>query len=129
MNVKTVGYYKEMPHGGNSKDSIFDIIKKGDRKLIDKICRYLESGIEFIVSPCIVDDVINPERGTAGVTSTYTDGTWFWPGDLEYYVRNYNLKLPDDFITTMRNNNWKVPVTLDDLDYDEIEVDGIKIFE
>lgn len=127
MKVKTVGYYKEMPHAGKSTDSILDFIRKGDSKLVNSICEYLESGVGFIISPGVVDDVINPERGAAGTASTYTDGTWFWPGDLAYYVRNYNLKLPDEFIATMKKNNWKVPVTLDDLDYNEIEVDGEKI--
>lgn len=129
MKVKTVGYFKEMPHGETSADSIYDFINKEDKLRIDKICRYLENGIEFIVSPGMVEDIINPEKGTAGVTSTYTDGMWFWPGDLSYYVRNYGLKLPDEFIETMEENGWEIKVALDDLDYEEIEVDGIKYSE
>lgn len=129
MKVKTVGYYKEMPHADNTTDSIFDHIKKEDDNRVENICGYLESGIEFIVSPGMVDDVINPEKGPAGITSTYTDGKWFWPGDLAYYVRHYRLKLPDSFIDTMRNSGWKVSITMDDLDFDEIEVDGVKMFE
>lgn len=129
MKVKTVGYYKEMPHGGKSEDSIYDFIKKEDSAHIDNICKYLESGIEFIVSPGMAEDVIDPSKGYAGTLSTYTDGHWFWPGDLSYYVRNYRVKLPDDFIATMEYNDWTVQVTIDDLDFDEIEVDGIIISE
>ena len=43
-------------------------------------------------------------------------------------MKNYNLKLPDEFIETMKNNNWKVPVTLEDLDADSLEIDGIKVY-
>lgn len=129
MKVKTVGYYKEMPHADNVNESIFDFINKEDDSLIEDICGYLESGIEFVVSPGMVDDVINPEKGPAGITSTYTDGKWLWPGDLAYYVRNYKLKLPDAFIETMRKSGWKVTTTMEDLDFNEIEVNGVKLFE
>lgn len=128
MKVKTVGYYKEMPHGNNATASIKDFINKEDPDRISKICHYLDSGLEFVVSPGIVNDIIHPERGTAGTSSTFTDGEWFWPGDLSYYVRNYHLKLPDAFIKTMEKNSWEVRCTLDDLDYNEIEVDGVKLF-
>ena len=127
MKVSTVGYYKEMPHGGRSDISILDFINKESEEYIEKICSYLDGGITFVVSPGSVDDVINPYNGVAGDTSTYTDGEWFWPGDLSYYVRNYKLKLPDEFIATMKRNDWRVAVTIDDLDCENIEVDGIKI--
>ena len=129
MKVKTVGYYKEMPHGAESSDSIYDFINKEDKSRVDQICRYLESGLEFIVSPGSVDDVIKPENGIAGSSSTFTDGKWFWPGDLSYYVRNYRLKLPDVFTEFMKENGWKVKITFDDLDMSDIEVDGVRLFE
>ena len=76
----------------------------------------------------MTEDVIKPEKGNAGVASEYTDGTWLWRGDLSYYVRNYKLKLPEEFIDDMIRNNWKVPVTTDSLDSDSLEIDGIKIY-
>ena len=127
MKVKTVGYYKEMPHGGNSEISIRDYINKESKDIIENICSYLDSGVAFIVSPGNVEDVIVPENGIAGDTTTYTDGEWLWPGDLSYYVRNYSLKLPDEFIATMKKNGWKVMITFDDLDCNDIEVDGEKM--
>lgn len=125
MNVKTVGYYKEMPHRIETTDSIYDFINKEKQERIKSICKYLDSGLELIVSPGVTEDIIEPLNGNAGTTSTFTDGIWLWPGDLSYYVRNYRLKLPDDFITTMKNNNWKVNISLDDLNFEEMIVDGI----
>lgn len=127
MKVKSVGYYKEMPCGRNSSYSLFDYLNKEDMDCIENICHYLESGIEFIVSPGITQDVINPENGDAGTSSTYTDGEWIWPGDLAYYVKQYKLKLPSEFVKTMENNGWIVKKTLDELDLDVIEVDGIRV--
>lgn len=125
MNVKTVGYYKEMPHRIETTDSIYDFINKEKQERIKSICKYLDSGLELIVSPGVTEDIIEPLNGNSGTTSTFTDGIWLWPGDLSYYVRNYRLKLPDDFITTMKNNNWKVNISLDDLNFEEMIVDGI----
>lgn len=127
MELKTVGYYKEMSQGRETDGSIYDYIDKVNPDDKAKICQYLESGVEFIVSPGVTYDVINPERGTSGIASSYSDGTWLWPGDLAYYVKKYNIKLPDEFIATMRESNWIVPVTLDDMNYDEIIIDGIKM--
>jgi hypothetical protein len=128
MKVRTVGFYKEMPHGQKSSDSIYDFIKKEDPKKLDKICGYLKSGLEFVVTPGMVEDVIHPEKGAAGVPSIYTDGEWFWPGDLAYYVKNYRLKLPDEFVSMMEKKGWRANVSMDELDCDDIEVDGVKIF-
>ena len=125
MNVNSVGYYKEMPHATKATESIYDHINKEKQENVDNICRYLESGVEFIVSPGKVEDVIKPENGTAGSPSTFTDGIWCWPGDLSYYVRKYRLKLPDEFISTMQSRDWKCNLKFEDLDYDEIIIDGV----
>ena len=129
MELKTIGYYKEMPHGRDTDNSIMDFINKESQDKVDKIYQYLKSGVEFIVSPEITQDIITPERGTSGVASSYTDGIWLWPGDLAYYVKNYNLKLPEEFISTMEQNNWHVSKTISDMNYEEIVIDGIKMFD
>lgn len=128
MKVCTVGYYKEMPESKAEAESILDFINKCNIEDIENICNYLDSGVALIVVPGVAEDVITPEKGNAGVLSEYTDGTWLWRGDLSYYVRNYNLKLPDEFIETMKRNNWKVPLTLDEMDSDSLEIDGIKVY-
>ena len=128
MELKSVGYYKEMSHGKPNDNSILDYINKEKNENIEKIYQYLRSGVELVVSPGVTYDIISPEKGTSGISSSYTDGIWLWPGDLAYYVKNYNLKLPNEFISTMKENNWKVSKTIDDMNYDEIVIDGVKIF-
>lgn len=105
----------------------FNYIDKESPDNIDRIYQYLKSGVEFIVSPEVTHDLIVPEKGTSGTASSYTDGIWLWSGDLAYYVKNYNLKLPDEFISSMSQNNWKVSKTIDDMDYEEVIIDGIKV--
>ncbi len=129
MELKTVGYFKEMPHGKETDNSIFDFINKENHDNIEKIYQYLKSGVEFVVSPEVTHDIISPEKGTSGVSSSYTDGVWLWPGDLAYYVKNYNLKLPEEFISTMKQNNWQISKTMEDMDCEEIVIDGVKMFD
>jgi hypothetical protein len=38
-----------------------------------------------------------------------SDGEWVWPEGLVHYIRNHDVCLPDDFIETMRQNDWTVP--------------------
>ena len=124
MNLKTVGYYRELPNVKRNDDSILDFIRKGDPSLIKRICSYLESGVPLIVIPEICKDVIHPEKGTSGVSSEYTDGKWLWRGDLQYYVKNYNLKLPDEFIDNMIRNEWHVSLKSDDIDLNNLKING-----
>ena len=127
MNIKSTGYFKEMIDGNPTDPSIKEYIGKGIDYPIDKICAYLDGGLPLIVSPGLVLDVIDESKGDAGSPSILTDGKWAWSGVLSYYVKNYNLLLDIDFINTMMSNDWKIPISEDDLDYSTILLDGTPI--
>jgi hypothetical protein len=40
--------------------------------------------------------------------SDLTDGIWVWPEGLEHYVRHHHVRLPGQFIHTMRDFGWRV---------------------
>jgi hypothetical protein len=40
--------------------------------------------------------------------SDLTDGIWVWPQGLEHYVRHHHIRLPGQFIQTMRDSGWRV---------------------
>ena len=124
MNITSVGYFREMVDGSRCDPPIKDYIDKGNDSIIDKVCAYLDSGIPIIVSPGTVSDVIDETKGSAGSPSILTDGKWAWSGVLSYYVRNYNLKLNDEFLETMVLNEWKIPISENELDYSDMVLDG-----
>lgn len=128
MNIKRQGFFREMPHGEDSDPSIRNRIGKIDSKIVKKVCKYLENGIKVISCAGTVDDIIKPERGTAGIPSILTDGIWYWPGDLAYYVKNYNVSLSSEFIETMQKNDWKILLKVDDIDFNNLSVDGEFLF-
>lgn len=129
MNIIRQGYFKEMPHGTDTDPSIMDFIGKADPTLIERIIKYLDTGIGIIICAGSVDDIIDPKKGVAGVPSVFTDGKWFWPGDLAYYVKNYKVALSDKFIATMKQNKWKNPITYDELNFEDLSMDGEFIFK
>ncbi|MCR5353225.1 MAG: hypothetical protein K6D98_02865, partial [Clostridiales bacterium] len=116
MNLKSVGYFKEMSDGSPNNPSIKDYINKGTDYPVEKICAYLDSGLPLIVSPGFVLDVIDESKGNAGSPSILTDGKWVWSGVLSYYVKNYNLQLDSELIDTMISNGWKIPIQENELD-------------
>ena len=114
------GYYKEMTHADDTDPSMLDYIgKKIEYK--EEICKYLQNGIVLAACGEVVKDVLHPEKGIAGTPDDMTDGKWIWPGDLAYYVNNYNLQLDDDFVGYMLSQNWNIPKDID-IDYDDLEV-------
>jgi hypothetical protein len=127
MNLKSVGYFREMLDGSPSDPSIKDYVNKGTSSVIDKICAYLDSGLPIIVSPGTAVDVIDETKGVAGSPSILTDGKWAWSGVLSYYVKNYNLQLDSEFVATMIENGWEIPISEKELDYSDILLDGMSL--
>ena len=127
MKLRAIGFFREMSQGKETDPSIYDFVKKGDPSLVEKICNYLSNGTTLIVSPGITLDILDEAAGVAGTGSSCTDGIWLWPDDLAYYVRKYNIALPDDFINTMKFNNWSNPGIDIDLSNVDFTIDGMEI--
>ena len=41
--------------------------------------------------------------------SDLTDGVWVWPEGLVHYIEAHELVLPEEFLATMEQNQWRVP--------------------
>lgn len=50
-----------------------------------------------------------------------TDGIWIWPGEISYYVKKYNLKLNEEFIQAMRENNRHIKKPIN-TNFDNVEI-------
>ena len=114
------GYFKEMPHGEETDPSIKDFINKSVAQK-EEICNYLNNGMVLAACGKVEKDILHPERGIAGTPDDMTDGKWIWPGDLSYYVENYDLQLPDEFIEYMKKMEWKIPEEIN-IDFENLEV-------
>lgn len=63
---------------------------------IDKIVRYLETGTPHLVSAGVGVDAFTGEQ-VMGFRDIRNDGEYAWSSMLSYYVKKYNMRLPDTF--------------------------------
>ncbi len=63
----------------------------------EKIIHYMKKGEVIAVAPAIIRDVLNPE---IKIPELYimSDGKYQWRSDIIYYLENYDLELPKEFI-------------------------------
>lgn len=78
-------------------------------KLRDKLCGYLESGVEFMAflgySHCRFQCGV-PDRAMG--CRDLVDGSWMWPEGLSHYVRAHHVILPERFVQHAAHSGWKV---------------------
>jgi len=109
MKLKKIGFFSELMHGDDDgpklKNQIRD--KSGEEEV--SIIKYLNSGILYIASPGIVMDVLQESDNIICAPHIFTDGVWAWPGDLSYYVKNYHVELPQEFMEYVERKDYKIP--------------------
>jgi hypothetical protein len=80
--------------------------RPGDPKLIPEelapetaaaVAVYLRSGQVFAASPMRSRDLLDTSVKLESL-EYLTDGDWVWPSDLIYYVENYRVAVPNEFV-------------------------------
>ncbi len=100
---KRVGFFSNLKHGDKSGDALAN--RTCEPRLPDQvaIARYLRNGQVYAASAGLVRDVLEPSREIIGPLAVLTDGVWFWPTDLVYYLEKYNAPLHAEFIEHVRS--------------------------
>ena len=62
----------------------------------NKILAYLDKGEIILASPGRAIDVLSGEEINQ-TNNILTDGEYYWPSSLGYYIRKYNLRIPKEF--------------------------------
>ncbi|MEV5803307.1 hypothetical protein [Streptomyces collinus] len=85
--------------GGSSQDnaSVRDVVS------------YLKSGYPILDVMELTTDVIGGAFRVPGGSSVLTDGQYVWREDLAWYVEQYNIDLPRDFLETARSHGFRTP--------------------
>lgn len=77
------------------------------------IIRYLSSGIDAGAAMIVEHDYMKTPPLVIGEAVLQSDGEWIWPSSLVYYVSEYHISLPEEFIIKMEQNNWVVPLGIE----------------
>jgi hypothetical protein len=109
-----VGFFQELDHGDDRGPSLKE--KRSDTPASDerRIADYLGTGHVLIASSEDVNDWLADDPDiTIGPPHILTDGTYAWPADLPYYVRNYHVRLPKHFVLHAARNDFHIPAHVD----------------
>jgi len=87
-------YLKE--EGISEKEYILKHIQDKPYPGQEKVAKYLERGNVMLVAPSCGYDVFTGEIIVA-TRMILTDGEYSWENTLPHYVRQYNLRLPEEF--------------------------------
>lgn len=63
---------------------------------------------ELGYSYCRFRDCRDEHRNRNGCRDL-SDGVWVWPEGLAHYVELHSVMLPEEFVSTMRSNDWLIP--------------------
>lgn len=110
MSLKEVGYFRELDYGNADGPSLLELRGRGSRPEEGRIVQYLRAGSSLMASPTLVGDALDQSKDVLIPLEILTDGIWSWPSDLAYYVENYHVELPADFVRHMQEQDWQPPV-------------------
>lgn len=117
VKLKPVVRFREFPFGTAGDPSMRDFMADSPRPNQEDALAYLRSGlllgetmgadlIDWFARPAKANPVI--EGKVVGGTTEMTDGVWFWYAGLIYFVEEYNLKLPEEFLRHAAQAGWRV---------------------
>ncbi|MCX4634746.1 hypothetical protein OG775_06180 [Streptomyces platensis] len=87
--------------------------------LREPLAMYL-SGAYSLLAAGNIQDPMNAEKGAVVPFGYCTDGEWVWPAYWGYFVQEYGVQIPDEFIDHVRGCNF-TPATLSDEELDRVE--------
>ncbi|CAN3984702.1 hypothetical protein [Kitasatospora purpeofusca] len=104
--IRRVGFYT------SAEELRSDARPEADRDEVT-VLEYLEAAGAVLAVPSRADDLLDPTARGVCEQAVLTDGEWFWPTTLPYYVRRYHVRLPDELLARIRALGGR-PSELDD---------------
>ncbi|MFE1770254.1 hypothetical protein [Streptomyces sp. NPDC059008] len=110
--MKILGHYQELwlERAGTPDGKLQDFTQETGEPDENRIVQYLRAGEELFSAMGTVSDVLGSDERILGGDSVLTDGEWIWRGDLWFYLSRYHVRLPDDFLSRVREHGYALPV-------------------
>lgn len=118
--IKRLGVFKSIL-SRIRPDNILTISRKGQLDVKSLVLSYLRSGCRIVYVPGVEKDLLAVEKKVIMGPHVRTDGVWAWTDDLTFYVDNYDLDLPSDFVHHCELSQWRVQENLPRIDFDQLE--------
>ena len=113
MKLLHFGFFDDLPLE-QRRDAVHRLCSETQRHPdTEKSMNYLRAGVPFMLIAGVTRDWLSEDQKVIGPPHVLTDGKWSWTADVSYYLERYGLSLPEDFVTHMKSNDWKVPKVID----------------
>lgn len=117
IQLRNVVRFRDYPFGLRDDPSMRDSMTAAPWLDESNVLAYLRSGYligvvmgghlpDWYDPDSSADPIIDGER-RGGVTPM-TDGVWFWPAGLIYFIERYHVRVPEEFVEHARLNAWRV---------------------
>ena len=115
--LKPMVRFREFPFGTREDPSMKEFMRVAPWESQSEFVAYLRCGLSLgIPMGGNLTDWFDRERKAnveiddqmIGGVSEMTDGIWFWPAGLIYFIERYNVIVPDEVIDHAREQNWKI---------------------
>lgn len=103
---RVIGYWQEETYGFENQDirmSLAELKNKAIEYPKEKVINYLKGGYLLLGFRGYTKDIFEPSNFIESGKSLYGDGEWIWTWDVVSYVQNYNIALPENFLSYMEN--------------------------
>jgi hypothetical protein len=77
------------PLTGPAFDENHPVIEDGDER--DALVEFLASATAVLMTPSLMDDVLDPDRPESVPMNFRCDGRWIWTDTVTYYLHQYGL--------------------------------------
>lgn len=104
-----VGFFRELPHGYPDGLSFGEVRGRFEGEHRRDVVNYLNGGTVLASSGVLARDEFNEDHPPIGQLNILTDGTWVWPSDLAYYLEQYGVSLPAEFLSHAAQMDWTPP--------------------
>ncbi|MFF0576664.1 hypothetical protein [Streptosporangium saharense] len=109
--MKILGFYEELwsARAGSPLGSIKNFVRNTAAPDEEKVMNYLANGHEIFSVMGVEKDVLGSDYRILGGYSVKTDGEWVWRDGLWFYLIEYHIGLPEEFLEKVRAYNYEVP--------------------
>jgi hypothetical protein len=73
-----------------------------DPEELRALVAYLDGGTPVLLTPSLLDDVVDPGRTAVVPVNFRTDGTWIWTDTVTYYLEHHGLAPEPDLLGHLR---------------------------
>jgi hypothetical protein len=105
MATRRIGFYDGLPKA----DAVRELQAgraDGPQADEDLILNYLRNGTQVVAVAGLAVDLLSKNGDIIGPPHEFSDGVWSWTADVIHYVKQYHVRVPNEFVAHMRSNGW-----------------------